>query len=95
MKFPEVFLKATSEFIAKLFDTDEKNVIIEFQSNVVIMRQGSCDKALNVDLHHNSDIIDNDTKIEIAEKIAKFIHEKLNIPQDRTLVLFYDTRKCS
>lgn len=91
----EGFLKDFSDFLTKVLKTEEKNVIIELHADVTLMRSGSLEKAMNIDVHHNSDNINKFTKVEIAEEIAKFINEKLQVPKDRTLVLFFDTRRCS
>ncbi|KAH3843113.1 uncharacterized protein LOC127876787 [Dreissena polymorpha] len=89
------FLKNTSQYLSKRLETEEKSLSLELQTGVCIMRGGSMDKAFNIDIHHNTDSVDKVTKVQIAEDIATFINKELNINIDKTLVLFFDTRKCS
>ncbi|KAL4229821.1 hypothetical protein ACF0H5_010213 [Mactra antiquata] len=95
MSNSEVFLVACAEFLSKILDVDSKNIVIELHTKVMIMRDGNNIEAMNFDIHHNTDKINKSTKVELSEKIAKFVYEKLDIHRDRTLVLFFDTRCCS
>ncbi|XP_052794142.1 uncharacterized protein LOC128227538 [Mya arenaria] len=89
------FLKATSQFLSQRFNTEEKNLTLEVHTDVAIMRGGTTDPAFNIDVHHNTDAVTKATKVDIAEDIAAFINKQLDVNIDKTLVLFFDTRKCT
>ncbi|XP_060572144.1 uncharacterized protein LOC132730275 [Ruditapes philippinarum] len=92
---PENFLKSFSEYLSKRFDICKENVILELHTNVTLLRGGSFDKAINIDIHHNSEKVNKSTKKCVAEDIADFIYQELDISKDRVLVLFFDTRRCT
>ena len=48
-----------------------------------MIRSGSKDSMMNIDVHHNSDDIDQTSKVKHAGEIAKFIQKQLKIPNER------------
>ncbi|XP_053400844.1 uncharacterized protein LOC123559017 [Mercenaria mercenaria] len=94
-KCPENFLKSFSDYLSKEFKICKENVILELHTNVTLLRGGSFENAMNIDIHHNSDKVTKCTKKSVAEEIADFIHGELDIAKDRVLVLFFDTRRCT
>lgn len=47
------------------------------------MSGGTPDKAMNIDIRHNTDDINKSTKVEIAEDIADFVGKELKIDTER------------
>ena len=60
-----------------------QNVILELHTDVTLLRDGNTNKAMNIDIHHNSEKVNKSTKKCVAEDIAEYIHEELNIVKNR------------
>ncbi|XP_046352618.1 uncharacterized protein LOC124132654 [Haliotis rufescens] len=89
------FLSKLTEYLSKTFSIETKNVTLELHLEAQMMRAGSTAPMMNIDLHHNSNRASQEHKPELATDIAKFISAQIRIPEDRILVLFFDTRKCT
>ena len=48
-----------------------------------MIRSGSKDSMMNIDVHHNSDDVDQTSKVKHAGEIAKFVQKQLKIPKER------------
>lgn len=95
MSINEDFLSACSSMLSKLLSTDVKNVTLELQTNVSMMRAASTAPMFNIKLFHNSDQVDSGTKFDYARKLASWLAKQIRVPEDRVLVLFIDTRYCN
>ena len=89
------FLSKFTEFLQNQFNTDAKYIQVEIHADVLMMRAGSTAPMMNMNFYHNTDKIDQGSKTACASFVAKFISDELNLPCDRVLVLFFDTRKCT
>ncbi|XP_050416876.1 uncharacterized protein LOC126830522 [Patella vulgata] len=87
------FLSRFTDFLVALTGADLKNVILELHTDVIMMRGATTVPMMNIDFTHNSDKIDQTSKHEYANKIANFTSHRIQIPEDRILVLFTDSRK--
>ncbi|VDH93789.1 MIF-like protein mif-2 [Mytilus galloprovincialis] len=89
------FLSKFTDFLATKFNTEAKNIQVEIQTDILMMRAGSSSPMMNMNFYHNSDKVDQKSKTSCAAIIAEFMGEELKLPVDRVLVLFFDTRKCT
>ncbi|KAK6168377.1 hypothetical protein SNE40_020927 [Patella caerulea] len=87
------FLSRLTDFLVTLTGADLKNVTLELHTDIILMRGGTTGPMMNIDFTHNSDKIDQTSKHEYANKIAYFTSPRIQIPEDRILVLFTDSRK--
>ncbi|XP_041357184.1 uncharacterized protein LOC121374239 [Gigantopelta aegis] len=89
------FLAKLTDYLTQLFETEPKHIILELHTDVVMMRAGNTDSMLNMNLYHNSTSITQETKHAYASKIAQFMSKEIKVPEQRVLVLFIDTSKCT
>ncbi|CAH1778076.1 unnamed protein product [Owenia fusiformis] len=92
---PKSFLADFTDFIVKTLGCDEKYTMIEMHTDVPMMRAGTTAPMLNLDIHHADDQVTDDTKRELAAKFAEFLVSQVEVPIDRILVLFFDSRQCT
>ncbi|XP_025086579.1 MIF-like protein mif-2 [Pomacea canaliculata] len=92
---PKDFLNRLSDALVKQFHADIQDVSAEMQADVLMVRGGSCAPMATMQLYHNDDRVDNNSKHDYAKNLAVFLCHQIKVPVDRILVLFHDTRKCT
>lgn len=60
-----------------------KNTILEIETGVAILRAGTADPVVNIQLHHNSDELTKQAKHDLAGRMAEFIAQRLPVRTDR------------
>ncbi|KAK7098066.1 uncharacterized protein [Littorina saxatilis] len=70
-------------------------VTADVATDCMMVRAGTSSATAIIQLYHNDDRCNDDTKHEYAERIAEYLAHDIRIPEDRVLVLFHDTRSCS
>jgi len=66
--------------------------MIEVQPGLIMSRNGKTDPMVNMEFHHNEENIHSLTKKDFAAKFASFLVNYLQVPVERVLILFFDTR---
>ncbi|XP_012945843.1 uncharacterized protein LOC106013771 [Aplysia californica] len=89
------FLASCSSQLSKMFHTGVEYITVELKVNRLMMRSGSTAPLMNVQLFHNSDFVDCDSKHQLAKTFAAWAARVVRVPEDRVLVLFLDTRYCN
>nr|KAG5711678.1 hypothetical protein BaRGS_016860 [Batillaria attramentaria] len=79
------FLNKLSDSLAKQFYTEITSVSVEVLADVMMARGGSSAPMATMQLYHNDDRVDNDTKHDYARAIAQFLSHQIRVPEDRSL----------
>ena len=60
-----------------------QHVTVEIQTDCLMVRGGSSADTAIVQLYHNDDRCNDDTKHEYAKRLAEFLCQYLRVPEDR------------
>lgn len=68
---------------ARVFSQD---VSAEMQADVLMVRGGSCAPMATMQLYHNDDRVDNNSKHDYAKNLAVFLCHQIKVPVDRYVI---------